>query len=284
MNYQDSKNMKDSKNQVNIPLDQENIQLAEKLMKIKHKIVIMSGKGGVGKSTISANLAISLASRNRKVGILDSDIHGPCIPSLLGVKNKRPEVSNNKIVPVSGPFNLKVVSIDFFLPDLSSPVIWRGPLKMRAIKQFLSDVEWETLDYLIVDLPPGTGDEPLSIMQLINDLDGIIMVTVPTDISQHVVRKAINMVKQFNIPIIGIIENMSGFFCPKCHEIYNILGAGGGESLAEEYKIPFLGKIPIDPLIAKSSDSGKSFLLENEDNICSKAFDLIINKIIEIVE
>ena len=265
-------------------IDQEDLHLTENMLKIKHKIVIMSGKGGVGKSTISANLAVAFANANRKVGILDCDIHGPSIPSLLGIKDKRPEMINQRIIPVKGPLDINVVSIDFFLPDISSPVIWRGPLKMRAIKQFLTDVAWEELDYLIIDLPPGTGDEPLSIMQFIDDLDGIIMITIPSNISQHVVRKAINMVRSMDTPIIGIIENMSGFLCPNCNKIYEIYGKGGGELLSEEFNINFLGKIPIDPLIAEYSDLGKSFLLEKTSTNCSKAMNSIIEMIIAIIE
>lgn len=284
MNYQVPNRGTPPANKVKYSVDQEAELLSENLLKIKHKIVVMSGKGGVGKSTISANLAVALANRKQKVGILDSDIHGPSIPSLLGVKDKRPEVVNERVVPVDGPLNLKIISIDFFLPDNTSPVIWRGPLKMRALKQFLSDIEWPVLDYLIVDLPPGTGDEPLSIMQLIPDLDGIIMITIPSDVSQHVVRKAINMTKQMDVPIIGLIENMSGFVCPNCNTYYDMLGSGGVESLAKEYSIKFLGKIPIDPIIAKNADSGKSFLLENSNNNSSKAMNDIIDKILETVE
>ena len=284
MDYQVPQRSSSPDETVKKAVDQESLQLSENLLKIKHKIVIMSGKGGVGKSTISANLAVALANRKQKVGILDSDIHGPSIPSLLGVKDKRPELVNERIVPVNGPLDLKIISIDFFLPDNTSPVIWRGPLKMRALKQFLSDIEWPVLDYLIVDLPPGTGDEPLSIMQLIPDLDGIIMITIPSDVSQHVVRKAINMTKQMDVPIIGLIENMSGFVCPTCNTYYDMLGSGGGESLAKEYSIPFLGKIPIDPIIAKNADSGKSFLFEKSNNNCIKAMNDIIDKILEIVD
>ena len=284
MNYQISKSGKNPPKKSNNSLDPSEIQLLENMQKIRHKIVVMSGKGGVGKSTVSANLAISFAKKNKKVGILDADIHGPSIPSLLGVKHANPKIVNQKIQPVFNSLDIRVVSIDFFLPDLGSPVIWRGPLKMRALKQFLSDVEWDELDYLIVDLPPGTGDEPLSILQLIKDLDGVIMITIPSDLSQHVVTKAINMVNELKVPIIGLIENMSGFVCPKCKTSFDILGKNGGEVLAEEYHINFLGKIPLDPLISENADLGKSILVENQESISSKAINLIIDRIIKIIE
>ncbi|MFX0096488.1 MAG: Mrp/NBP35 family ATP-binding protein [Candidatus Hodarchaeota archaeon] len=256
-------------------------KLEMRMKQIKHKIAIMSGKGGVGKSMITANLAAELASKDSDVGILDADIHGPCIPKMLGIQGQRPVAGLPGIFPVIGPLNIKVVSMDFFLPDSGSPVIWRGPMKMTAIRQFLSDVEWGRLDFLFVDLPPGTGDESLSIMQLIPNLDGVIMVTAPSEVSQLVVKKAINMAKMMKVSILGIIENMSGFICPNCGSRFELFGSGGGENLAQEMGVPLLVKVPIDPAISNDSDRGKIFVIEHKDSPSRKIFDMLSKEILE---
>jgi ATP-binding protein involved in chromosome partitioning len=194
-------------------------KLKLKLSKIKHKIAVISGKGGVGKSTVTANLAMAFAMQGHrdKVGVLDADIHGPCIPKMLGLKGQTLIGGpGGMLFPVTGKLGIKVVSMDFLLPNDEAPVIWRGPLKMKIIQQFLSDVTWGDLDYLLVDLPPGTGDEPLSVIQLIPDMDGVIIVTMPSEVSEAVVKKSVSFAKQVGIPVIGIIENMSGFVCPEC--------------------------------------------------------------------
>jgi len=257
-------------------------KLKMKMSMIKHKIAVISGKGGVGKSTITVNLAAAFAIQGQrgKVGVLDADIHGPCVPKMLGLKGQKliggPA---GTIFPVTGRYGLKVVSMDFLLPSDEAPVIWRGPLKMRVIQQFLSDILWGELDFLFIDLPPGTGDEPLSVMQLIPDIDGVIIVTMPSEVSQAVVKKAITFAKQVGVPVIGIIENMSGFVCPECGAQLDIFKTGGGKTIANELSVPYLGKIPIDPAICINSDSGTPLVAEKNASPTIKAFAEIIMKI-----
>lgn len=257
------------------------------MLKIKHKLVIMSGKGGVGKSTFTANLGVAFAHQGTKVGILDADIHGPSIPKILGMRGKRLRagpIEELGIFPAEGPLGIKVISMDFLLPEDETPVIWRGPMKMVAIRQFLADVNWGDLDLLLVDLPPGTGDEPLSIMQLISDIDGVLMVTAPSQLSQIVVKRAIGFTKELKIPLVGVVENMSGFICPKCSAEFDILGNGGGEKISRQCGVPFLGKIPIDPAICQNSDDGDPFILKNATNPSARAFLQVVEKIKEYLE
>lgn len=252
------------------------------MSEIKHKIMVMSGKGGVGKSTVAVNLALTLSMEGYKVGILDADIHGPNIPKMLGIEDKKPDVIDSKIIPVS-VLNLKVMSMAFLLPDTDSPVIWRGPLKMKAISQFTNDVAWEDLDYMIIDLPPGTGDEPLSIAQLLKS-DGAIIVTTPQDVALLDSRKAVNFAKQLNVPVVGIIENMSGLICPHCGKEIDLFKKGGGEKASKELKVPFLGRIPIEMKIVESSDSGIPFVLNNGNSKAKEAFKNIILKVEKFFE
>ena len=265
---------------------QDGEKLKLKMAKIKHKIAIISGKGGVGKSTVTVNLAMAFATHGfvNSVGVLDADITGPCIPKILGIKGQKLQVGPPGIFPATGPLGMKVVSMDFLLPSDETPVIWRGPLKMRAIQQFLSDIVWGELDFLFIDLPPGTGDEPLSVMQLLPDMDGVVIVTIPSEVSQLVVKKAVTFAKQLNIPVIGIVENMSGFTCPKCGEHTDIFKTGGGKKIAEDLKIPFLGRIPIDPEICSDSDKGSPFIIEHPDSLASKAFMEIVKKVKEFLK
>ena len=267
-------------------MEQQALKL--RMSKIKHKIAIISGKGGVGKSTVTVNLAMSFAMHGyvNRVGILDIDIHGPCIPKLLGVKDRRYQVSPLGLgaLPVIGPMGIKVVSMDFLLQSQETPVIWRGPLKMQVIKQFLSDFMWGELDFLFIDVPPGTGDEPLSVMQLIPEMDGTVIVTIPSEVSEDVVKKAVSFSRQMNVPVIGIVENMSGFTCPKCGAEINILGVGGGEKISEEMDVPFLGKIPMDPRISEDSDRGMPFIIGHADTPAAKAFKEIVRKIGRFLE
>jgi len=232
---------------------------------------------------VTVNLAMAFATHGfvNSVGILDADITGPCIPKLLGVKGQKLQGGPPGIFPATGPLGMKIVSMDFLLPSDESPVIWRGPLKMRAIQQFLSDIVWGELDFLFIDLPPGTGDEPLSVMQLLPEMDGVVIVTIPSEVSQIVVKKAVTFAKQLNIPVIGIIENMSGFVCPKCGEQVDIFKAGGGKKIAEDLSVPYLGKIPIDPEICRDSDKGSPFIIEHPNSPASKAFMNIIKKVEE---
>jgi len=255
----------------------------EKVMKnmkrIKHKIMVMSGKGGVGKSTVTTNLGFALQLHGNAVGLLDVDIHGPDIPKMLGIEDERIQAFGGGLFPVQVPPNLKVISMGFLLQDRDTPVIWRGPVKMGVIEQFLGEVIWGDLDYLCIDLPPGTGDEPLSIVQLIPGVTGVVIVTTPQDVALLDSRKAVNFAKQLQIPIIGIIENMSGFQCPHCGEEIDLFKIGGGEAAAREFEVPFLGRIPFNHQIVQSGDAGKPFLLETQDSEAVKAFNQIVKKI-----
>jgi ATP-binding protein involved in chromosome partitioning len=268
-------------------LYEEDLQsLKLKMAKIKHKIAVISGKGGVGKSTVTVNLAMAFATHGyvNSVGILDADITGPCVPKILGIKGEKLQSGPPGIFPATGPLGMRVVSMDFLLPSDESPVIWRGPLKMKAIQQFLSDIVWGELDFLFIDLPPGTGDEPLSVMQLLPDMDGVVIVTIPSEVSQIVVKKAVTFAKQLAIPVIGIIENMSGFVCPKCGEKVDIFKTGGGEKIATDLYVPFLGTIPIDPEICEDSDEGTPFVIAHPNSPASKAFMEIVEKIEEFLK
>lgn len=261
-------------------LEQEQ-KLRAKMNKIKHKVAVISGKGGVGKSTVTANLAVAFAMHGHadRVGILDADIHGPSIPKILGLAGQRLQTGPPGVFPAAGPLRIKVVSMDFLLPDENAPVIWRGPLKMTAIRQFLSDIMWGDLDILFIDLPPGTGDEPLSVAQLLPELDGVIIVTIPSEVSRVVVKKAVTFARRLGMPVIGVVENMSGFICPNCGAKTNIFQSGGGEKIAEELSIPFLGSIPIDQKISEASDKGTPFIVEYADSPSSKAFMEIVKKV-----
>jgi Mrp family chromosome partitioning ATPase len=260
---------------------EEEQRLKLNMSRIKRKIAVISGKGGVGKSTVTVNLAMAFAMHGyaNNVGILDADITGPCVPKMLGLHGQRLLGSAAGISPALGPMGIKVVSMDFLLPSDESPVIWRGPLKMKAISQFLSDIAWGELEFLFIDLPPGTGDEPLSIMQLIPEMDGVIIVTIASEVSQIVVKKAVTFSRQLGIPIIGVIENMSGFVCPKCGTDIDIFKVGGGKKIADDLSVPFLGRIPIDPEICRDSDNGVAFIIEHVDSPATKAFTEIVKKI-----
>ena len=259
-------------------------RLEEKMANINYKIIVISGKGGVGKTTVAINLAYSLALRGKQVGILDVDIHGPNIAKMLGVEGTRVTGSDKGIEPVKVLPNLKAISLAFVGEDQERPVIWRGPLKMGVIKQFLSDVNWGRLDYLVIDSPPGTGDEPLSVCQLIPNLNGAVVVTTPQDVATLDSRKSVLFAKELNVPVIGIIENMSGLICPYCGKEIDLFGKGGAEASAIKLNIPFLGRIPAEPEIVKLSDSGKPFVYFNKDLVASKVTDEIIEKIIAYLE
>ena len=252
--------------------------LHERMSTIKHKIAIISGKGGVGKSTVSVNLAAAFAKAGYQVGLLDADIHGPSVPRLLGLKGQQVKITREGAYPVPGPFGMKVISIDFFLSE-EIPTIWRGPLKMGAIRQFLQDVIWADLDVLFIDLPPGTGDEPLSIAQLLPEIDGVIVVTMPTELSSGIVKKAITFARRLNMPIIGVIENMSSFICPHCGAKTEIFQTGGGKRIAQEAGVDFLGSLPIDPSVGVDADQGNPFMIAHPDSDIAKAFAEIVHKI-----
>ena len=267
---------KDKKTQ---ELEQEK-RLKDNLAKIQNKLIVMSGKGGVGKTTIAVNLAYGLAKKNKKVGILDVDIHGPNIAKMLGIEGQKLTGSELGIEPIEVLPNLKAVSLSFFLKNKDQPVIWRGPLKMITIKQFLADVNWGQLDYLIVDSPPGTGDEPLSICQLIPDINGAIVVTTPQEVAILDSRKSILFAKELKISFIGVIENMSGFICPHCKKEIELFGFGGGEKAAGNLGVSFLGRLPLEPEIIKLGDSGQPFIHFKKETQTAKTMDEIINKIV----
>ncbi|NVM30874.1 MAG: Mrp/NBP35 family ATP-binding protein [Candidatus Helarchaeota archaeon] len=265
-------------------LEAEHKIIREKMKNVRYAIVVMSGKGGVGKTTVAINLATAFALNALRVGVLDADIHGPNTPKMLGIKQYVPFVGENGIMPAIGPLNMKVMSMAFLLSNPDTPVIWRGPMKMTAIKQFITDVNWGELDYIIVDLPPGTGDEPLSILQLIPNIAGVVIVTTPQDVALLDVRKSITMVKEMHVPILGIVENMSGFICPKCGHETKIFSEGGGKKASEEMDIPFLGSIPIDANITQDGDKGIPFIIKNAKSKAAEAFNRITHNIRKKIE
>jgi ATP-binding protein involved in chromosome partitioning len=260
-------------------LDQQ--ALEERLHRIRRKILVLSGKGGVGKSTVAANLAISLALSGKRVGLLDVDIHGPSIPKMLKLGDATVQMKNGAIQPVEKA-GLKVMSIGFLLRDRDDAVIWRGPMKMGVIKQFLKDVEWGDLDYLVIDSPPGTGDEPLSVAQLAAPVDGAVIVTTPQDVATADVRKSITFCRQLDIPVLGVVENMSGFVCPKCGTVTDIFKSGGGERMAADMGVPFLGRIPIDPAVGEACDAGTPFVYHNSRTETARAFERVVTPILAL--
>jgi len=260
----------------------EQTQIRNRLQRIKHKILVLSGKGGVGKSTVAVNLAMSLALAGKSVGLLDIDIHGPSVPKILGLEKETVRTSGDTILPVEMIGNLKVMSIGFLLRGSDDAVIWRGPMKYQMIKQFLKDVQWGILDFLIVDSPPGTGDEPLSIVQLLENADGAIIVTTPQEVALSDVRKCISFCGNLKLPVLGVLENMSGFVCPQCGQKTDVFKSGGGEIMARQMGVPFLGRVPIDPQIVQSCDSGKPFVYHYNQNPTAKAFGKVLNPILEL--
>jgi ATP-binding protein involved in chromosome partitioning len=251
---------------------------------VKHKIVVMSGKGGVGKSTIAVNIAAGLANRGHSVGILDADIHGPSVPRLLGATEERLEMVDGRIRPAEVLPRLKVISIAYFLEERDAPIVWRGPVKMGALRQFIEDVDWGDLDYLIVDLPPGTGDEPLTIAQLIPKADGAVIVTTPQDVALLDSRKTVVFSENLHVPVLGIVENMAGLACPHCGEEIDLFKLGGGEKAAKELNVPFLGRVPIDPEVVNAGDEGMPIVAAAPDSPSAKAFDSIVEKIVEALK
>ena len=241
----------------------------------------MSGKGGVGKTSTSVNLSMALANKGFNVGIMDVDLHGPDVPRMLGLKGMLDLTKNHKLNPVRYSENLKVVSIESMIASKDDAIIWRGPLKYSAIQQFIGEVEWGELDFLIIDSPPGTGDEPLTIAQTIRDAKAII-VTTPQEVSLADVRKSISFCRTVKMDILGLIENMSGFTCPHCNELVDLFGSGGGEKTADTAGIPFLGRIPFDPNVVSCGDNGISFQEKYADAQVTKAFLELADKIASV--
>ncbi len=260
--------------------------LKENIDRIKHKIIILSGKGGVGKSTVAVNLAYSLAEKGKKVGILDIDIHGPSTAKLLGIEGKvlTSRKKGDRPEPIRVDENLYALTIASLLGSPDDPVIWRGPLKMKLIRQFLQDIEWPSLDYLIVDSPPGTGDEPLSAVQIIGKMDGSVIVSTPQDLSLLDARKTINFSRKVNVPVIGIIQNMTAFKCPYCGKLIDIFEGSGTEKAAKDFGVEILGKIPIDKKIVETGDKGEPYIKDYKDSDSAKAMASIVDKIIEKIE
>jgi len=276
-NIQNSDQARKGKMAVSKKLDEK---LKRNMSQIKHKILVLSNKGGVGKSLVAVNLACSLSEKGFKIGILDADLHGPSVATMLGFEGKKLQGSSEGIIPMSVSSDLVAVSMASLIETSDAPLIWRGPLKMMALKQFLGEVQWGNLDYLIIDSPPGTGDEPLSICQLIPELEGGVIVTTPQKVALLDSRKCINFLKNLNIPILGIIENMSGLKCPHCGKNIDLFKSGGGEKVALEFNIPFLGKIPIDINLVESSDEGKPYIFQYKNSETARIFSKIVKSII----
>lgn len=260
----------------------EDAKLNKTLSRIKHKIVVLSGKGGVGKSTVATNIAVALSLAGKQVGLLDVDVHGPSIPRLLSLEGQKPHIGNEVIEPISYSKNLWVMSLGFMLPSKDDPVIWRGPVKIGLIKQFVEDVAWNDLDFLVVDCPPGTGDEPLSTLQTLGQDAYTVIVTTPQGVAVDDVRRSVNFCKQLGNPILGIIENMSGFVCPDCGKFHNIFNTGGGEKLAQETGVKFLGRIPLDPEVGRSGDEGYPLVRVDHESPTVQAMNAIIKPILNI--
>ncbi len=258
---------------------QQEINIANNMSHIKHKIVVMSGKGGVGKSTVAANIAETFAKKGYKTGILDVDIHGPNIPKLFGKEGQVLGIEDNKILPVMSDDNVAIMSMGFLLDSQDTPIIWRGPQKTGVIRQFISDVKWGNLDVLIIDNPPGTGDEPLTVLQTIPEADAVVMVTTPNSLSQEDVLKCVTMAKKMNIKQIGLVENMAYFECPHCGEKINIFGKNQGENFAKLMDIDYLGDIPLTEEVSNAVDEDTITTVQDPKNPVSKEFKDIVEKI-----
>lgn len=259
-------------------LMEQEVEIIKRMSKIKHKIAVMSGKGGVGKSTVSVNLAAAFAKKGYKTGIMDVDVHGPNVPKMFGVEGKNLDYNEEGIIPVETEDSIKVMSVGFFLASQDVPLIWRGPAKTGAIKQFFAEVNWGDLDVLIIDNPPGTGDEPLTVLQTV-PLDGVVLVTTPQSVVQEDVTKSVNLVKKLNIPIIGVIENMSGLICPHCENEILVFGKGNGAKMAEEMDIPFLGRLPLNVETPVASDTGTPVVIKEPESEISVRISKIVDEI-----
>ncbi|MBN2022223.1 MAG: Mrp/NBP35 family ATP-binding protein [Pirellulales bacterium] len=255
--------------------------LERRMAEIRHKLLVLSGKGGVGKSTVAANLAVSLSRAGKHVGLLDVDVHGPSIPGIMGLEGQSPALLGEEILPVGVNERLAVMSMGFLLASGRDAVIWRGPRKYGAIQQFLKDVFWGPLDYLVVDSPPGTGDEPLSVAQLVGGGAEAVVVTTPQRVAIADVRRCVAFCEAVSLPVRGIVENMSGLDCPHCGKRVDLFGSGGGRALAEEMGVPFLGAIPIDPAVVVSGDAGAIPSDPAGQTPAARAFDAVVGAILE---
>jgi len=271
-------------------LEAQDKRLQERMSAITHKILVMSGKGGVGKTTVAINLALAIAMKGYSVGIIDTDLHGPNIAKMLGVQGERLFSSSENTIepfevasPLAGGLPMKAVSLALSGNDDDEPIIWRGPIKISVIKQFLADVNWGHLDFLIIDSPPGTGDEPLTVVQSVPNLSGCVIVTTPQEVAILDSRKSINFAKKTGAHVLGVVENMSGFKCPHCGDSIDIFGKGGGEKAAREMQVPFLGSIPLEKELMLAEDAGKLFMKEFPDSESARAILNITDKVMEAV-
>jgi len=253
------------------------------LRDVHHKIAILSGKGGVGKTSTVINIGSVLRTKGYSVGVLDADVHGPMVPKMMGL-NKRTNLHGAwQMKPVEAENGIKVMSVSLFWPGEATPVLWKGHFKARVIRQLLAAVDWGRLDYLLVDLPPGTGDEVITIMKSIPALDGVILVTTPQGVSVAVCSKAIGMANELGVPILGLIENMSGFHCPYCDRETPVLGTGKGEALARTYKIPFLGRIPLNELAGRAADEGRPVVVQYPASPVAEAYRSVTERMMQII-
>lgn len=257
--------------------------LEPRMKHIRHKISVGSCKGGVGKTTVAVNLAVVLATRGYKVGLIDADICGPDVHLMLGVKGELKLRGMISLIPPVSPHGIKVASIALMWLDDTRPLLWRGEERATLVKQFLGTVRWGSLDYLIIDLPPGTGDETLSLWDSLSD-EGLIIVTTPQELALPDARKTVNAAKEMNLPIIGVVENMSGFVCPHCNTKTDLFSSGGGRRLAKEFEVPFLGSIPLDIYIRKGADEKKTFVTEYPESIAAKAFMEMVNTLLKVLQ
>jgi len=272
-----------SQSQAQAHIAQQEVAIKTSLAKIKHKILVMSGKGGVGKSTVSTNLALGLAKRGFKVGLMDVDLHGPDICRMLNLEHRLQDAeprSGGLLPPIQATENLKVTSLEYMMEDRDDPIIWRGPLKIQAIRQFIADMDWGELDYLVIDAPPGTGDEPLTIANTIPDAQALV-VTTPQDIALADVRKSINFCRHVKMRIVGLVENMSGLICPHCNQVVDVFKSGGGEKTAKDFKINFLGRVPMDPRVVLGGDAGTPYLTSDQESPAITAFGALVDNVIK---
>lgn len=251
---------------------------------IKHKLIVLSGKGGVGKSSVAVSLAVWLSVQGKRAGLLDVDIHGPSVPKMLGIGDRTITAEDDRVQPIDYSDHLKVMSIGFMLPNDDEALIWRGPMKHNLIQQFVENVDWGRLDYLVVDCPPGTGDEPLSLVQVLGSADGAVIVTTPQELAAVDVRKCITFCKRLNLPVLGIVENMSGFVCPHCKQRSDIFAGHSGQQMAADFHVPFLGGVPIDPDFGAAGDNGKPFIAGDAENTTVQALRHVFNLLLETCE
>jgi Mrp family chromosome partitioning ATPase len=258
----------------------QDLMIQGSLDKIKHKLLVMSGKGGVGKSSIAANISVALSRRDFRTGLMDIDLHGPSIVGIMGLSGLLDTVDGTFLKPKPFSENLNVVSVGSLMQDENQAIIWRGPAKIGAIRQFIADVKWDNLDYLVIDSPPGTGDEPLTVAQTVPDAKAIV-VTTPQEVSSADVRKSISFCKQLDLEVLGIIENMGAFTCPHCGDSIDLFSRGGGKVTAERMSVPFLGTVPFDQNVVKACDAGKPIMNDDQESAFSAAFQQIVDRIVQ---